>query len=146
MAYEFELIKVVQRGRVATVTIDNPPVNVITMALFAELIALSTALKADPDLTVVVIRSADPDFFLAHFDVTAILDRPVGFEPQRDVQLKPFHALCEDARMPHLLKGNKVFGRQVHTVNLQVSKHSQTLNAAVRLVVRGDVPETQRAA
>ena len=50
MAYEFELIEVVQRGRVATVTIDNPPVNVITMALLAELIALSTALKADPDL------------------------------------------------------------------------------------------------
>jgi len=81
MAYEFDLIKVDQRGRVATVTIDNPPVNAITLALLAELDALSVALKADPDLTVVVKRSADPDFFLAHFDVAAILESPIDSEP-----------------------------------------------------------------
>jgi enoyl-CoA hydratase/carnithine racemase len=95
MAYNFDLLNVSQHGRVATVTIDNPPVNVITLALLAELDALSTELKADPDLTVVVMRSADPDFFLAHFDVAAILDRPTEGEAQREVQLKPFHAMCE---------------------------------------------------
>ena len=131
MAYEFELIKVVQRGRVATVTIDNPPVNLITMALLAELIALSTALKADPDLTVVVIRSADPDFFLAHFDVAAILDRPTGFEPQRDVQLKPFHALCERFRTM-----NKVIIAQIEG---RVGGGGSELSAAfdMRFGVRG---------
>jgi enoyl-CoA hydratase/carnithine racemase len=98
MAYEFELLKIEQSGRVATVTIDNPPVNVITLALLAELDALSVALKADPDLAVVVMRSADPDFFLAHFDVAAILDRPIDSPPQREVQLKPFHAMCERFR------------------------------------------------
>jgi enoyl-CoA hydratase/carnithine racemase len=98
MAYDFELLKIAQRGRVATVTIDNPPVNVITLALLAELEAFSIALKADPDVTVVVIRSADPDFFLAHFDVAAILDRAIDSEPRRDAQLKPFHALCERFR------------------------------------------------
>lgn len=98
MAYEFDHLKVDQRGRVATVTIDNPPVNVITLALLAELDALSVALKADPDLTVVVMRSADPDFFLAHFDVAAILSRPIDSAPRRDVQLKPFHAMCERFR------------------------------------------------
>ncbi|MBT3532320.1 MAG: enoyl-CoA hydratase/isomerase family protein [Rhodospirillaceae bacterium] len=98
MAYEFDLLKVEQSGRIATVTIDNPPVNVITLALLAELEALSIALKADPDLTVVVMRSADPDFFLAHFDVSAILDRPTDTTPQRDAQLKPFHAMCERFR------------------------------------------------
>ena len=55
MPYEFDLLKVDQRGRVATVTIDNPPVNAITLALLAELDALSVALKADPDLAVVVM-------------------------------------------------------------------------------------------
>lgn len=98
MAYDFKLLTVERQGRVATVTIDNPPVNVITMALFAELDKLSSELKADPDLTVVVMKSADPEFFLAHFDVSAILERPTGFEPQRDAQLKPFHALCERFR------------------------------------------------
>jgi enoyl-CoA hydratase/carnithine racemase len=55
MPYEFDLLKVDQRGRVATVTIDNPPVNVITQALLAELDAFAVALKADPDLAVVVM-------------------------------------------------------------------------------------------
>ena len=64
MTYEYKLLDVAVSGRVATVTISNPPVNVITLALLAELEALSHALKADPDLTVVVFRSADPDFFI----------------------------------------------------------------------------------
>ena len=131
MAYDFKLMNVVQQGRVATVTINNPPVNVITMALLEELDALSTALKADTDLTVVVIRSADPDFFLAHFDVTAILDRPIGFEPQRDAQLKPFHALCERFRTM-----NKVIIAQIEG---RVGGGGSELSAAfdMRFGVRG---------
>lgn len=111
MLYDFEMMEVVVEGRVAHVTINNPPVNVITMDLFAELTALSTALKADPELTVVVVRSADPDFFLAHFDVAAILERPIGFEPQRDVQLKPFHALCERFRCMNKVIIGQIEGR-----------------------------------
>jgi len=131
MAYDFKLMNVVQQGRVATVTINNPPVNVITMALLEELDALSTALKADTDLTVVVIRSADPDFFLAHFDVTAILDRPIGFEPQRDAQLKPFHVLCERFRTM-----NKVIIAQIEG---RVGGGGSELSAAfdMRFGVRG---------
>ena len=111
MAYDFKLVKVAVEGRVAYVTISNPPVNVITMDLLTELTALSTALKADPELTVVVVRSADPDFFLAHFDVAAILERPIGFEPQRDVQLKPFHALCERFRCMNKVIIGQIEGR-----------------------------------
>jgi len=111
MSYDFKLVKVAVDGRVAYVTISNPPVNVITMDLFAELTALSTALKADPELTVVVVRSADPDFFLAHFDVAAILERPIGFEPQKDVQLKPFHALCERFRCMNKIIIAQIEGR-----------------------------------
>ena len=40
MAYKLELLNVEIDGRIATVTIDNPPVNVITMTLLAELEAL----------------------------------------------------------------------------------------------------------
>ena len=111
MAYEFERLTVETDGRVATVTIDNPPVNVITMELLAELDKLSSRLKADPELTVVVMRSADPDFFLAHFDVAAILDRPIGFEPQRDAQLKPFHVLCERFRTMNKVIIGQIEGR-----------------------------------
>lgn len=98
MAYEYNLLDVAVAGRIATVTISNPPVNVITLALLAELEALSHELKADPDLTVVVFRSADPDFFLAHFDVAAILQRPTDTPARRDTQIKPYHAMCERYR------------------------------------------------
>ena len=111
MAYEFEFLTVETSGRAATVTIDNPPANVITMELLGELNALSSLLKADTGLTVVIIRSADPEFFLAHFDVAAILDRPTGFEPQRDAQLKPFHVLCERFRTMNKIIIARIEGR-----------------------------------
>jgi len=111
MAYDYEMIEVAVAGRVAFITISNPPVNVITMALLGELNALSAALKADNNLTVVVMRSADPDFFLAHFDVAAILERPIDFEPQRDAQLKPFHALCERFRTMNKVIIGQIEGR-----------------------------------
>lgn len=111
MTTDFKLLRVARAGSVATVTIDNPPVNVITMALLAELEALSVMLKRDPDLTVVVMRSADPDFFLAHFDVAAILERPTAGTAQRDAQIKPFHSLCERFRTMNKVVIGQIEGR-----------------------------------
>ena len=111
MTTDFKLLTVARAGRVVTVTIDNPPVNVITMALLAELEALSVMLKRDPDLTVVVMRSADPDFFLAHFDVAAILERPTAGTAQRDAQIKPFHSLCERFRTMNKVLIGQIEGR-----------------------------------
>lgn len=111
MTTDFKLLTVARAGRVVTVTIDNPPVNVITMALLAELEALSVMLKRDPDLTVVVMRSADPDFFLAHFDVAAILERPTAGTAQRDAQIKPFHSLCERFRTMNKVVIGQIEGR-----------------------------------
>lgn len=111
MTTDFKLLTVARAGRVATVIIDNPPVNVITMALLAELEALSVMLKRDPDLTVVVMRSADPDFFLAHFDVAAILERPTAGTAQRDAQIKPFHSLCERFRTMNKVVIGQIEGR-----------------------------------
>ena len=98
MAYDYELLRVDIEGRLATVTIDNPPINIITPALYGELATLSAELKADPSLTVVVLKSADPDFFLAHFDVEAILGFPTDTEAQRDNELNPYHQMCERFR------------------------------------------------
>lgn len=98
MAYDYNLLKVDIDGRLATVTIDAPPINVITLPLYAELVGLSKELKADPALTVVVMKSADPDFFLAHFDVSAILQFPTDSEAQRDPELSDFHAMGERFR------------------------------------------------
>jgi enoyl-CoA hydratase/carnithine racemase len=98
MAYDYELLNVDVDGRLAVVTINNPPINIITNALYAELSALTGELKADPNLTVVVFKSADPDFFIAHFDVETILSFPVDSEAQKDGELNEFHVMCERVR------------------------------------------------
>jgi enoyl-CoA hydratase/carnithine racemase len=98
MAYEYEHLTVAVDGRVATVTVDNPPINLITMELFLELNALSQELADDAGLLVVVMKSANPDFFLAHFDVSAILAFPIDSEPEREKQLSDYHAMGERFR------------------------------------------------
>ena len=98
MSYDYDLLDVRIDGRRATVTIDNPPINIITPPLYAELARLAGELKADPDLTVVVLKSANPDFFLAHFDVEEILKFPTDTEAERDAELNPYHVMCERFR------------------------------------------------
>jgi enoyl-CoA hydratase/carnithine racemase len=95
---ELELLHVQVTGRVATVTIDAPPVNVITVPLLRELLACLEDLAADDDVTVLLLRSADPDFFLAHFDVGVILAVPADGPPVRAPELGGFSRLCELAR------------------------------------------------
>lgn len=98
MAYDYELINVDIDGRLAVATISNPPINIITPPLYAELAALVGELKADPDLTVVVFKSADPDFFLAHFDVSNILTFPVDTPAEKEQELNEYHVMCERVR------------------------------------------------
>jgi enoyl-CoA hydratase/carnithine racemase len=45
-----------------------------------------------------VLRSADPDFFIAHFDVEAILQFPTEGDPVRETTPNPFHRMCEQVR------------------------------------------------
>ena len=98
MAYEYEMLDVELRGRLAIVTVSNPPINLITLPLYFELMGLSRELEADPDLTVVVMKSADPDFFLAHFDVEAILAFPTDQPAVRNPELNDYHQMCERFR------------------------------------------------
>lgn len=98
MAYDYRLLDVRVQNRVATVTVNNPPINLITLPLYGELSALSQELENDPELAVVVLQSADPDFFLAHFDVEAILAFPTDGEPERQPELNEYHRMCERFR------------------------------------------------
>jgi enoyl-CoA hydratase/carnithine racemase len=51
------------------VTFDHPPINTITATTVAELAELVGLIEHDPDLNVVVFGSANPDFYLAHYDI-----------------------------------------------------------------------------
>ncbi len=50
------------------VTFDHPPINAITATTVAELAELVGLIEQDRDLSVVVFDSANPDFYLAHYD------------------------------------------------------------------------------
>ncbi len=63
---------------VATVTIDHPPTNLVDGAFIAALIEVLESTEADPDVRVLLFRSADPDFFLMHGDVEQMLRIPAG--------------------------------------------------------------------
>ncbi|GAB3129527.1 enoyl-CoA hydratase/isomerase family protein [Microbispora hainanensis] len=56
-------------GRVAWITLDNPPVNVLSGTLIRELHEVLGALREDHSVRVIVFSSANPEFFLAHVDI-----------------------------------------------------------------------------
>jgi len=68
---------VIDRG-VAHVVIDHPPTNLVDGAFIAALAGLLDACDRDDGVRVVAFASADPDFFLMHGDVDAILAAPTG--------------------------------------------------------------------
>jgi enoyl-CoA hydratase/carnithine racemase len=86
MASDYERLRLRVEDAVAFVTLANPPLNVMTLPVRA-----------------LVLRSDDPDFWIAHFDVEAILGFPIGAPAERAKQVddNPFHAMCERfRRMP----------------------------------------------
>jgi enoyl-CoA hydratase/carnithine racemase len=63
---------------VATVTINHPPSNLVDGPFIGALHELLAQTEPDPDVRVLLFRSADPDFFLMHGDVEQILAIPTG--------------------------------------------------------------------
>jgi len=98
MGYEeYECLRVrVDRG-VAFVTIDHPPINLFDLALMQEMDRLGQELEADPDVRVVVFDSANPEFFIAHADVTLIQALPTEVPPKSS-ELSLFHAMVDRFR------------------------------------------------
>jgi enoyl-CoA hydratase/carnithine racemase len=84
MSYNgFKLFKVkVERG-VAFVTIDNPPMNLLNMQMIMEFAMLANTVKDDDNVRVIVFDSADPDFFIAHFDVQGLVVMPDEAAPKK---------------------------------------------------------------
>jgi enoyl-CoA hydratase/carnithine racemase len=52
------------------VVFENPPFNMVDATIFEGLQDLLARMDASPSLRVVVFESANPDFYLAHFDLT----------------------------------------------------------------------------
>ena len=61
-----------KEGAVLFAEIAAPPMNLLGPALVRDLVSLIQQAEADGDLKVLVFRSADPDYFISHVDVTRI--------------------------------------------------------------------------
>jgi enoyl-CoA hydratase/carnithine racemase len=100
MTSSTERLRVEIEAGVATATLSNPPLNLMTLPLFGDLARFSAEVAADDSVRAVVLRSDDPDFWIAHFDVEAILKFPIDTPAQRAAKVddNPFHAMCERFR------------------------------------------------
>jgi enoyl-CoA hydratase/carnithine racemase len=91
-----EHVRVEVADRVATVVVDHPPINLMTLGVFVELAVAVEELANAPEVRAVVLRSANPEWFVAHFDVEAILGFPTDQEPTSEPNA--FHRMCETLR------------------------------------------------
>ncbi|WP_134663646.1 MULTISPECIES: enoyl-CoA hydratase/isomerase family protein [unclassified Amycolatopsis] len=94
---DYPTLRVRREDGIVRVTIDNPPVNVLDVALMADLRRLLLTLRSDDSARVIVFDSADPDFFIAHVDMS-LVDTPDAFDqfaPEIPMGLNVFQALGE---------------------------------------------------
>lgn len=94
---QWQCLRVAIDQGVATVTIDHPPLNLLDLALIRELDAVGRTLADDQAVRVVVLESANPDFFIAHADVTLIQLMPTT-PPPPPAELGLFHAMVDRFR------------------------------------------------
>ena len=90
-------LRIAHQNGVATLTIDNPPVNVLDVQLMGEIRAFLTSVRDDAGTRVIVFESANPEIFIAHVDLT-LVEQPGALEQlQRDAPeaLNPFQAFGE---------------------------------------------------
>ncbi|MBC8152695.1 MAG: enoyl-CoA hydratase/isomerase family protein [Bacteroidetes bacterium] len=78
----YTALHVVINAGVAQVTINHPPVNVLGVTLITELGRFAAAVRYDEQVRVVVLQSADPEFFVAHVDME-LVNHPDAFEQLR---------------------------------------------------------------
>ena len=107
---DYRCLSIETEGRAVWATIDNPPINLITRELLIDLLKFSERVAADPESTVVVLQSANPDFFIAHFDVTLLQSEP-GEAPPRPTELNAFDSMIERFRTMPKATIAKVAGR-----------------------------------
>jgi enoyl-CoA hydratase/carnithine racemase len=70
----FETLKLRRDGGALFVHIAAPPMNLLGPALVRDLVSLIQQAEADDTNKVLVFKSADPDYFIAHVDVTRIAE------------------------------------------------------------------------
>jgi enoyl-CoA hydratase/carnithine racemase len=72
----FETVSAHKEGGVLFAEIAAPPMNLMGPELVRDLVSLIQQTEADDSIHVLVFKSADPDYFISHVDVTRIAEYP----------------------------------------------------------------------
>ncbi|MFM0247471.1 enoyl-CoA hydratase/isomerase family protein [Paraburkholderia sediminicola] len=107
---DFTTLRVAVVAGVARVTFDHGPINLMDMAMLADLDRAGRMLEADPAVKVVILQSANPDFFIAHGDVSVIPHLPAKPAP-REQKLGDVHAIVDRFRTMPKATIAKIEGR-----------------------------------
>jgi enoyl-CoA hydratase/carnithine racemase len=91
---DYECLRISAAEGICRATIDHPPINLLDLDLILELGRLATEVAADEQVRVLIVDSADPDFFIAHADLKLIQMMPTDDTSFHD-GLSPFHATVE---------------------------------------------------
>jgi enoyl-CoA hydratase/carnithine racemase len=73
-SWPLETISVEEEGAVLFAQIDAPPMNLLGPELVRDLVSLLQRAEADEAFKVLVFKSADPDYFISHVDLTRIAE------------------------------------------------------------------------
>jgi enoyl-CoA hydratase/carnithine racemase len=75
MTHTYTTLRLVRSDEgVLTVVIDAPPMNLIGPELVSDLVSLVRELESGEDVRVVVLESADPEYFVPHVDLTKVAE------------------------------------------------------------------------
>ncbi|MES2263525.1 MAG: enoyl-CoA hydratase/isomerase family protein [Pseudomonadota bacterium] len=107
---DFTTLRVDVAAGVARVTFDNGPINLMDMAMLGDLARAGQMLESDPAVKVVILQSANPDFFIAHGDVALIQQMPASVPP-REEKLGAVHAILDRFRTMSKVTIAKIEGR-----------------------------------
>ena len=111
MSYnDYKLLKIRVDQGVLFATIDNPPINLLNNELYGEFGKLAEDVSKDDNIKVIVFDSADPDYFICHYDVSLLLlypDKP----PPKPTELHFGHQMQELYRTMPKISIAKIEGR-----------------------------------
>ena len=97
MSGNYTTFKVKTTRGVMSVAFDHPPINLMDKRMMQELRELLTDLERDDTTKVVVFKTANPQFFIAHADL-GLFDGKLTSAPPRSEKLNFPHRLFEGFR------------------------------------------------
>ena len=75
MTQRYRTLRVTSDGKgMLSVVIDAPPMNLIGPELVRDLVNLIGVLESGQETRVVVLESADPEYFVPHVDLTKVAE------------------------------------------------------------------------